>query len=116
MAIQKSVLTRPLYDLLPGFAIRKVVRALPPFEIMVRVGHLFSLYSGSSAILSHGRSGESCHSKDQRETLLTSSIEVNQTYENVEEFKNLRSPELKQDPGWERDPERVGQEPNWDLD
>ena len=37
------------------------------------------VYSGSSAILSPWRSGESCLSKDQRETLLTSSTEVNQT-------------------------------------
>ena len=37
------------------------------------------IYSGSSATLSPCRSGESYLSKDQRETPLTSSKEVNQT-------------------------------------
>ena len=38
-----------------------------------------TVYSGSPATLSPWRSGESCLSKDQRETPLMSSTEVNQT-------------------------------------
>ena len=94
----KSVMTRTLCDLLSGFANRKVVRVLPPLEIMIRVGLLFSLYSGSSAILSHRRSGESCLSKDQRETPLTCSTEVNQTPLCVVKFGSLESSELRTDP------------------
>ena len=37
------------------------------------------VYSGSSATLSPWESGESCLSKDQRKTPLTSSTKVNQT-------------------------------------
>ena len=90
-------MTRPLCDLLPGFANRKVVRELPPFEIMIRAGLLFFLYSGSSTTLSHGRSGESCLSKDQRETPLTCSTEVNQTSLCVVKPGSLESSGLRPD-------------------
>ena len=43
------------------------------------LGFLFFFYSGSFATLSLGRSGESCLSKDQKETPLASSTKVNQT-------------------------------------
>ena len=91
-------MTWPLCDLLPGFANRKVVRVLPPLEIMIRVGLLFSLYSGFSATLSHGRSGESCLSKDQREIPLTSSTEINQTPLCVVKSGSLESSGLQLDP------------------
>ena len=89
---------RPMCDLLPGFANRKVVRMLPTLEIMIRVGLLFFLYSGSSATLSHERSGESCLSKDQRETPLMCSIEVNQSPLCVVKFGSLESSRLRPDP------------------
>ena len=91
-------MTQPLCDLLPGFANRKVVRVLPPLEIMIRVGLLFSLYSGSSATLSYRRSGESCLSKDQRETPLTYSTEVNQTPLCVVKSGSLESSGLRPNP------------------
>ena len=46
---------------------------------MSTLGFLFSLYNESFATLSSVRSGESCLSKDKRETPLTSSTEINQT-------------------------------------
>ena len=93
-----SVTTRPLCDLLLGFANQKVVRVLPPLEIMIRVGHLFSLYSGSSATLSDRRSGESYLSKDQKEIPLTCSTEVNQTPLCVVKSGSLESSRFRPDP------------------
>ena len=63
---------------------RKAVRvSSPPLEIwserMVASRKFIFFYSGSSATLGPWRSGESCLSKDQRETLLTYLTEVNQT-------------------------------------
>ena len=55
------------------FALPKI--RLEVVEVVAR--KLFSLYSGSSTTLSPWRSGESCLSKNQRETSLTSSTEVN---------------------------------------
>ena len=94
----KSVMTWPLCDLLPGFTNWKVMRVLPPLEIMIRVGLLFSLYSRSSAILSHGRSGESYLSKDQRETPLMCSTEINQTPLCVVKSGSLESSGVRPDP------------------
>ena len=53
--------------------------------------------------LTHGRSGESCLSTDQKKISLMSSIEANQTYENVESGKH-RSFGLKEGSGksWSR--------------
>ena len=46
--------------------------------------------SGSSATLSPWRSGESCLSKEQRETPLTCSTEVKQTSEVVNRERGIR--------------------------
>ena len=59
---------------------------------------LFSFYSGSSAILSPWRSGESCLSKDQREIPLMCSTKVNQTPLCVVKSRSLKSSRLKPDP------------------
>ena len=58
-----------------------------------------TVYNGSSATLSPWRSGESCLSKDQRETPVTSSTEVNQT---GVESENRKLGEI----GWKLDPVR----------
>ena len=61
---------------------RKVVR--PPLHPLnsirigcLEIGLLFSLHSGSLAILSPRRSGESCLSKDQREIPLMCPTKAN---------------------------------------
>ena len=59
---------------------------------------LFFLYSESFATLSPWRSGESCLSKDLKETPLTCSTEVNQTPLCVMKSGSLESSELKLDP------------------
>ena len=97
-------LTQPLYDLLPGFANRKVVRVLFPLKsldlgVCVMDVCLFFFYSGSSTTLSPSRSGESCLSRDQRETPLMCSTEVNQTSLYVVKSGSLESSGLKLDPG-----------------
>ena len=73
------------------------MKVLPPLEIMIRVGLLFSLHSGSLVTLSHGRSGESCLSKDQKETPLTCSTKVNQTPLCVVKSGSLESSGLRPD-------------------
>ena len=50
-------------------------------EVVKVARKLFFLYSGSSTTLCPWKSGESCLSKDQRETPLTCSTKVNQTCE-----------------------------------
>ena len=65
------------------------MRELLPLKVLdlgmcARLGFLF--YNGSSAILSHGRSNESCLSKDQREAHVMSSTKVNQIHGRVVEF------------------------------
>ena len=67
-------------------------------ERMVASRKFIFFYSGSSATLSPRRSGESCLSKDQRETPLTHSTKVNQTPLCVEKSGSLESLELKPDP------------------
>ena len=62
----------------------KAVRVLLPLEFhpnssVCVLGNFIFFYSGSSATLSPWKSGESCHSKDQREDPLTCSTEANQT-------------------------------------
>ena len=67
-------------------------------ERMVASRKFIFFYSGSSATLSPWKSGESCLSKDQRETPLTCSTEVNQTPLSVEKFGSLESLGLKPNP------------------
>ena len=67
-------------------------------ERMVASRKFIFFHSGSSATLSPWRSGESCLSKDQKETPLTCSTEVNQTPLCVEKSGSLESPGLKPDP------------------
>ena len=81
---------------------RKAVRVSPPpleirSERMVASRKFIFFYSGSSATLSPWRSGESCLSKDQRETPLTCSIEVNQTPLCVMKSGSLESSGLEPD-------------------
>ena len=82
---------------------RKAVRVSPPpleiqSERMVVNRKFIFFYSGSSTTLSPWRSGESCLSKDQRETPLTCSTEVNQTPLCVMKSRSLESSGLKPDP------------------
>ena len=82
---------------------RKAVRVSPPpFEIrserMVASRKFIFFYSGSSATLSPWRRGESCLSKDERETPLTYSTEVNQTPLCVMKSESLESSGLEPDP------------------
>ena len=92
----------PLCDLSTGSLPESCESVTSPSSIrlerMVASRKFIFFYSGSSATLSPWRSGESCLSKDQRETPLTRSTEVNQTPLCVEKSGSLESPGLKPDP------------------